>query len=187
MRPVFVLLTLSWLGHAFVVHPTLKSPSARASSSSDNLFESYQMGSTQSVAVKDLQLGSGETPEEGNIVTCNYKGSVMKSGTVFGEGEIAFKKGFRDCMPGFEQGVEGCRAGGKRLIRVPPALGYGSRGSEKLGIPSNADLEFEIELTKLTSDPLNDFKHQFGIGANAKTAGIVACLLFLALSPTVLK
>lgn len=86
-------------------------------------------------------------------------------------------------MPGLDQGVEGLKVGGKRLIRIPPSMGYGAKGSSKGTVPPNSDLEIEVELEKTSSSILADFLHQFGIGLNRKTAAILAFVGLLAISP----
>lgn len=47
-------------------------------------------------------------------------------------------------------GVAGMKVGGKRRIMVPAAAGYGKRGAPP-DIPRNADLEFDVQLVKLSS------------------------------------
>ena len=39
------------------------------------------------------------------------------------------------------------RVGGKRRIYIPPSLAYGQR--ERSGIPPNASIVFEVELTSV--------------------------------------
>lgn len=46
-------------------------------------------------------------------------------------------------LEGWNQGLVGLRAGGRRRLAVPPELGYGARGVEDL-IPPDARLDFEI-------------------------------------------
>jgi peptidylprolyl isomerase len=55
---------------------------------------------------------------------------------VLGRGDTVF--------PGWEEGTAGMKAGGKRLLVIPPELGMGAEG---LGvIPANAELVMEIDL-----------------------------------------
>ena len=51
-------------------------------------------------------------------------------------------------IPGFEQGLEGAKAGEKRKITIPSDLGYGAQGQPPT-IPPDADLVFEIEVESI--------------------------------------
>lgn len=46
---------------------------------------------------------------------------------------------------GFDAAVVGMRVGGKRSVRIPPAIGYGIMGKPPK-IPANSILLFEVEL-----------------------------------------
>jgi len=52
-------------------------------------------------------------------------------------------------MQGWNEGVLGMRAGGTRLLRIPPELGYGDKAVEDV-VPANAYLQFIIELLEIT-------------------------------------
>ena len=51
-------------------------------------------------------------------------------------------------IKGWDQGLVGMKVGGKRRLRIPSDLGYGSAGSPP-DIPGNAGLVFEIELVSI--------------------------------------
>lgn len=48
----------------------------------------------------------------------------------------------------WDQGVIGMKKGSKRLLVVPPSLGYGSQGAGSK-IPPNSTLIFEIEIVRV--------------------------------------
>ncbi len=97
---------------------------------------------------KELVVGAGTLAQDGRQVAVRYKGQLPNA-FVFDENPppkpvFAFLLGAGQVVPGFDQGTRGMRIGGKRQVIIPPALGYGSRGSGS--IPSNAILIFTIDL-----------------------------------------
>jgi len=105
----------------------------------------------------DHQVGSGEVAMKGNTVSVHYTGWLYvdgKRGMKFDSSAdrnmpFEFRLGAGKVIPGWDEGVEGMKVGGKRELIVPPDLGYGARGAAGI-IPANATLDFEVELLKVT-------------------------------------
>jgi FKBP-type peptidyl-prolyl cis-trans isomerase len=102
---------------------------------------------------EDLAPGSGRAAVTGDTVHVQYTGTLM-NGTKFdssydhGSDPFKFTLGKGEVIKGWDQGVVGMKVGGKRRLRIPPDLGYGSAGSPPT-IPPNAGLVFEIELVSI--------------------------------------
>lgn len=82
-------------------------------------------------------------------VHVNYKGT-LEDGTEFDSSfkrnkPFVFQIGLRQVILGWEKGLMGMKVGGKRTIKIPPELAYGTSGAGEL-IPPNATLIFEIEI-----------------------------------------
>ncbi|MEO8296067.1 MAG: FKBP-type peptidyl-prolyl cis-trans isomerase [Gemmatimonadota bacterium] len=96
----------------------------------------------------DKQVGTGATAAAGNVVLVGYKG-WLANGRLFdqsGEGDpIRFVLGSGRVIQGWDEGIEGMRVGGKRLLVIAPSLGYGAQ-SPGAGIPPNATLVFDVTL-----------------------------------------
>ncbi len=100
---------------------------------------------------EDLTEGTGPAVKEGDTVTVQYKGT-LKDGTEFDSSykhgkPFGFTVGKGSVIRGWDEGLIGMKAGGKRKLTVPPDYGYGDQ--ELPGIPANSTLIFEIELLKI--------------------------------------
>ena len=101
--------------------------------------------------ITDIVNGEGDEAISGQTVTVNYTGT-LEDGTQFdtsiGRAPFSFPLGAGRVIKGWDEGVAGMKVGGKRILTIPPELGYGSRGAGNV-IPANATLIFEVELLKV--------------------------------------
>jgi len=100
----------------------------------------------------DIKVGTGTEAQSGSHVKVHYTG-WLTSGKKFDSSVDAgkpfdFTIGRGDVIKGWEEGVTGMKVGGKRQLRIPPQLGYGTQGYPGV-IPANATLVFDIQLLKV--------------------------------------
>ena len=98
---------------------------------------------------EDLAPGQGTAAKAGDKVQVHYTG-WLKDGTKFDSSHdrrspFSFTLGKGMVIKGWDEGVQGMRVGGTRVLVIPPDLGYGARGAGGV-IPPNATLIFEVEL-----------------------------------------
>lgn len=102
---------------------------------------------------KELIEGTGPEAKSGDKVTVQYVGVNYKNGKEFdaswNRGEpYPFTLGASEVIPGWDQGVEGMKVGGRRELIIPPELGYGESGFPPT-IPPNETLVFVIDLLEV--------------------------------------
>ncbi|MXZ71971.1 MAG: FKBP-type peptidyl-prolyl cis-trans isomerase [Acidobacteria bacterium] len=91
----------------------------------------------------------------GDVLNVDYTGWLYdpnaqdNKGTQFDSGNFTFTLGIGQVIPGWDRGLLGMRVGGRRVIVIPPELGYGEDGSPPR-IPGNATLLFEVELLSIS-------------------------------------
>jgi len=107
----------------------------------------------KTLEIKDLEEGSGAEAKAGDEVTVQYVGVNYKNGKEFDaswdRGEpFTFQLGAGMVIPGWDQGVEGMKVGGRRELIIPPELAYGPEGSPP-AIGPNETLIFVIDLLEV--------------------------------------
>jgi len=118
----------------------------------------------------DRIVGSGDTPEQGDIVVAHYTGTLL-DGSKFDSSvdrgkPFEFPLGMGRVIKGWDEGFSTMKVGGKRKLVIPPELGYGSRAMGDQ-IPANSTLVFEVELLDIKK-PFVD--HDFELpGTEIKT------------------
>ncbi|HZW79022.1 MAG TPA: FKBP-type peptidyl-prolyl cis-trans isomerase [Candidatus Deferrimicrobiaceae bacterium] len=98
----------------------------------------------------EIRVGNGEVAKEGSRVRVHYTG-WLTNGKKFDSSVDAgkpfdFTIGNGEVIKGWEEGVAGMRVGGKRQLRIPPDLAYGTDGTPDGSIPPNATLIFDVQL-----------------------------------------
>ena len=97
-----------------------------------------------------LKAGTGKSPKKTNTVEINYEGRLI-DGTVF-DSSIARQQSaeFRvsDVVPGFSEGLQTMKEGGKTRFFILSKLGYGEIGAGD-AIGPNSTLIFDVELLKV--------------------------------------
>jgi FKBP-type peptidyl-prolyl cis-trans isomerase len=101
---------------------------------------------------EDTECGTGPEAASGDTLTVHYVGK-LESGKQFDASRdhgqpFTFPLGAGQVIKGWDEGLVGMKAGGKRTLTIPPDLGYGAQGSPPV-IPPNSTLIFEVELLSI--------------------------------------
>ncbi|KAL3844051.1 hypothetical protein ACJIZ3_001454 [Penstemon smallii] len=111
------------------------------------------------LAFCDKVVGTGPEAVKGQLIKAHYVGR-LEDGKVFDSSynrgkPLTFRVGVGEVIKGWDQGIIGgdgipaMLAGGKRILRIPPSLGYGMRGAGCKGgsciIPPDSVLLFDVE------------------------------------------
>jgi peptidylprolyl isomerase len=84
--------------------------------------------------ITDIWEGTGPVAKAGDNVQVHYVGVSFSTGEEFdaswNQGEpLPFRLGVGQVIPGWDQGVQGMKVGGRRQLIIPPHLAYGNRGA----------------------------------------------------------
>lgn len=110
-------------------------------------------GPEPQVKVEDLKVGTGEPAKEGDFVVFHYTGWLTDDtkfdSSLDRQEEVEFRLGSSGVIKGWEKGLIGMKAGGKRRLTIPPELGYGKGSGPGGTLPPNSTLIFEIDLLRI--------------------------------------
>ena len=103
--------------------------------------------------IDDIVEGDGAEAKAGDDVTVQYVGVDYETGEQFDASwdrnePFQFKLGSGQVIPGWDEGVEGMKVGGRRELTIPPDLAYGPQGQPP-DIGPNATLVFVIDLVSI--------------------------------------
>lgn len=99
--------------------------------------------------VTDVIVGEGDAVQAGATVTAHYVGYGSASGQMF---DSSWVRGEPATFPlpnvilGWQEGLVGMQAGGRRLLVIPAELGYGNNPPPGSGIEPGETLIFVVDL-----------------------------------------
>lgn len=124
------------------------------SDSNSFLTENAKKAGVQTTAsglqYKIIKEGTGKQPNATSRVTVHYKGQLT-DGKVF---DSSYDRGepvefpLNQVIPGWTEGLQLLKEGGKATLYIPAKLGYGEQGVPGT-IPPNSTLIFDVELLKV--------------------------------------
>jgi peptidylprolyl isomerase len=102
---------------------------------------------------EDIVEGDGTRARSGDEVTMQYVGVNFSTGDEFdaswNRGEpFVFPLGGGQVIQGWDEGIVGMREGGRRMLTIPPEMGYGAQGQPP-SIPPNETLVFVVDLVSV--------------------------------------
>jgi len=123
---------------------------ATQASTDDALIRTY-ISANSIAATKDpsglyyqvITQGTGAYPNASSVVNVNYTGKLL-DGSVFAP-SANLSSSLSTLIKGWQIGIPHISTGGRILLIIPSALGYGN-SSPGGGIPANAVLVFTIDL-----------------------------------------
>ena len=112
--------------------------------------------SASGLQIDDTVPGTGAEAKAGQAVIVHYTGWLYDPAAPQGRGAkfdsskdrdepFEFELGAGRVIQGWDEGVQGMKVGGTRVLTIPPDMGYGARGAGGV-IPPNATLVFEVDL-----------------------------------------
>ena len=122
---------------------------AGASFLAENAAKASVSVTDSGLQIEMLTEGTGKKPSATDVVVVHYEGRLL-DGTVFdssiARGEPA-EFALNQVIPGWTEGLQLIKAGGKARLTIPSELAYGPGGVRS--IPPNSVLVFEVELIEV--------------------------------------
>jgi FKBP-type peptidyl-prolyl cis-trans isomerase len=110
-----------------------------------------QTGPPATLQSRTLIQGTGPVVKKGKLLVAQYEGVIWRTGKVFDStwkngAPAGFQIGTGQVIKGWDDSLVGKRVGSRVLLVVPPADGYGKKGSSQAGIKGTDTLVFVIDI-----------------------------------------
>jgi peptidylprolyl isomerase len=104
---------------------------------------------------EDIVKGTGRPARPGDTLVVDYVGVTFSTGSEFDASwdrgqPFPVQLGAGQVIEGWDRGLIGIRKGGRRMLTIPPELGYGAQGFPP-DIPPNETLVFVIDAVRIRS------------------------------------
>jgi FKBP-type peptidyl-prolyl cis-trans isomerase len=126
----------------------------------DSLADTVQaVQGEKKMIIETVETGAGEAIQAGQTAVVHYTGWLFDPQAELNRGEkfdssrdrgqpFSFPVGAGRVIRGWDEGVAGMLVGERRILTIPPEMGYGARGAGGV-IPPNAMLIFDVELLEI--------------------------------------
>ena len=124
---------------------------AQNAAATTDALTSMPSGDFSQLITEDTVEGEGKEAAPGNRISVHYVG-ILPDGTQFDSSldrgiPFEFTLGAGSVISGWDTGLVGMKVGGRRVLIIPPEMGYGERGTS--AIPPNSTLIFEVLLLEI--------------------------------------
>ncbi|MCX2970282.1 FKBP-type peptidyl-prolyl cis-trans isomerase [Streptomyces sp. TRM70308] len=104
--------------------------------------------------IVDIWEGDGPVAKAGDTVSVHYVGVAFSTGEEFDASwnrgkPLQFQLGAGQVIPGWDQGVQGMKVGGRRRLTIPAHLAYGDHGAGGGRIAPGETLIFVCDLVSV--------------------------------------
>ncbi len=140
------------------VEPALKVSTATPGPGEGDIKKKPAIPKQTGTAPKDLIAenliaGTGPAAKTGDQVAVQYVGVLRDTGKEFDSSwkrnqPFNLQLGAGQVIKGWDKGLVGMKAGGRRRLTIPPELAYGATGQPPT-IPANAALVFDVDMTTI--------------------------------------
>jgi len=102
---------------------------------------------------KDIVVGKGAAAADGDQLSMHYLGALFDGEQFEASWDAGkpfdFELGAGNVIAGWDEGIKGMKAGGRRLLVIPAEKAYGAEGQGN--IPPDATLIFVVDVLKRTA------------------------------------
>jgi len=150
MQKAVWFVALVWLSMTSCTSNTASVDPVKQAAKDDSVIQAY-VKQHHIAAVKDpsglyylvLKPGAGANAAESSTVKVTYTGT-LPDGKQFDQSETPIEFPLTNVIPGWTKGLTLVKPGGKILLLIPSALGYGQQAAGE--IPPNSVLIFTVDL-----------------------------------------
>ena len=157
---------LAWLGVLTfgVVSEQLKTRREvrEARENTKDVADAKEVTTASGLRYTDLRVGGGEVPRNGYLLAANLVATIDGTGDVVLDTRrtnrqviFTFGKPQGPFIRGVMEAVGGMRQGGRRIVVVPPGLGFGDEEVRLQDgtVPAGATVRYDLELTRVSVPP----------------------------------